>query len=110
MDRRRVCKHSLGATIYFPMLSQYLFINAGCVCKHWTQNEMFMLMLTLILLLILVDGKMHGTINISLDANLGARSFLFATNILRMGTVMLTLAGMQAFPQVWVLLVRKLYT
>ena len=41
---------------------------------------MSMLILTLILLLILVDFKFHGNINISLDANLGARSSLFTTN------------------------------
>ena len=34
INRRRVCKHSLGAPIHFPMLSPYLFINAGCVYKH----------------------------------------------------------------------------
>ena len=39
-----------------------------------------MLILTLRLLLILVDFKLHGNITISLDANLGARSSLFITN------------------------------
>ena len=34
----------------------------------------------LILLLILVDFTIHGNINVSLDANLGARSSLFITN------------------------------
>ena len=39
-----------------------------------------MLILTLILLLILVDFKTHVNINISHDANRGARSSLFITN------------------------------
>ena len=64
----------------------------------------------MILLLILVDCKFHGNINISLDANLGARSSLLLPILLRMGTVMLTLAGIQAFTQVWMLLVRLLYS
>ena len=41
---------------------------------------MLMQIFTLILLLILVDFKIHGNINISLDANLGARSSLFVSN------------------------------
>ena len=81
MNRGRVYKHSLGAPIYFPMLSPYLFTNARCVYKRDKMlSLMLMLILTLILLLILVDLKIHGNINISLDANLGARSSLFITN------------------------------
>ena len=79
MNRGHVYKHSIGAPIYFPMLSPYLFINAVCVYKHGL-GTLFMLILTLILLLILVDFTIHGNINISLDANLGARSSLFNTN------------------------------
>ena len=41
---------------------------------------MLMLILTLMLLLILVDFEIHGSINISLDASLGARSSLLITN------------------------------
>ena len=41
---------------------------------------MLMRILTLILLLILVGFKIHGNINISLDANLGARSSFIVTN------------------------------
>ena len=67
---------------------------------------MLMLILTLILLLILVDSTVHGNINISLDANLGACSSLLLPILLRMRAVMLTLAGIQAFTQVWMLLVR----
>ena len=88
INRGRVCKHGLGAPIYFPMLSPHLFINAGCVYKHGfatlivTQmlSLMLVLMLTLILLLMLVDCKIHGNINISHDANLGARSSFFIAN------------------------------
>ena len=61
-------------------------------------------------LLILVGFKIHGNINVSLDANLGARSSLFITNTTANGTVMLTLAGIQAFTQVWMFLVRMLYS
>ena len=83
-NRAPVCKHSLGAPIYFPMLCPYLFINAGCVYKHGfgtlIVTLMFLLVLTLLLLLILVDFKIHGNIDISLDANLGAPSSLLITN------------------------------
>ena len=41
---------------------------------------MTMLIPTLILLLTLVDFTIHGNINISLDASLGARSSLSITN------------------------------
>ena len=40
-----VCKHTLGAPIYFAMLSPYLVMNAGCVYEHGfgtlivTQND-----------------------------------------------------------------------
>ena len=34
VNRGLVYKHSLGAPIYFQMLSPYLFINARCVYKH----------------------------------------------------------------------------
>ena len=71
---------------------------------------MLMLILTLILLLILVDFKIHGTINISRDAYRGDRSVFLLPILLRIGTVIRTLAGIQAFTQVWMFLVRMLYS
>ena len=101
------------------MLSPYLFVNAGCVYKHGfgtlivTQkmlSRMVMLILTLILLLISVDFKIHGNITSALMLILVLVLLFLLPILLRMGTVILTLAGIQAGTQLWMLLVRMLYS
>ena len=70
------------------MLSPYLFINAGCVYKHGfgtlivTQNVITYVNANTHTDTAVDIGcfKIHGNINISLDANLGARSSLSITN------------------------------
>ena len=69
-----------------------------------------MLILTLILLLILVDFKTHVNISVSHDANLGALFSPLLPILLQIGIVMLTLTGILAFIQVWMSLIRKLYS
>ena len=70
---------------------------------------MLMLVLTLTLLLILVDFKIHGNINISLDANLGARSSLLVPNTTENGDCDTDISRNTSI-EVWMVLARMLYS
>ena len=105
--QRVVNKHGLRAPIDFPMLNPYLFINAGCVCKHGfgarivTQNVIINVKAnphtdTTVLLILVLKSML------TLISAMMLLSFL--PILLQKGIVILTLTGILDFIQVWMFL------